>query len=421
MTKLPWSQHATLVRYFSFSAATSAFGFIATIILVRLILPSEFGRIALFLSIQFFFVPLTGFAADNLIAINHANLTKPDYEYFRRSYVTLAYSMFVAIQSAFLIVFALGWLADPLLLLIPLTSLVRYLVGIASIEYVMEEKSVKYGAMQLYTAVLSLMFTLLFVYTIADTADSRIAALLIADIVFLVVRYKNRAHLLLSPVFDKRQFISIQRFGFPLLISVVPAWALNEADKVILANQVDLTAAGYYASACAIAGFMITFNAALMNATLPRLYLALRNESVAGLVPLVKRFMFRHLLFSAIFAACFLSVYSFLADYILPYKYKSAQDIVYWIVLFGLARSFYAIIGAVTDYFGMTVEKLKSITLGAIVALSAIFVGISLLGPVGAAIGVGAGYTVLGSALWWHLLRRMSNNDIWHKIEKHPL
>jgi O-antigen/teichoic acid export membrane protein len=69
-------------------------------------------------------------------------------------------------------------------------------------------------------------------------------------------------------------------------------------------------------------------------------------------------------------------------------------------------RSFYAVVGTTTDYFGMTTEKLIGFVLAAAASLGGIFLLIPRLGLVGAACGLGLGYAVLGGWLMFCLVRR---------------
>lgn len=400
-------KHKAFVSYFSFSLATSALGFVASLAMMRLILPVEFGRIALFLSIQFVVGPLISFSADNLIAINKSKLDTAGYEHFRRSYVTLAYLIFLFIQILFLLAYATGLQYDALFMLIPLAALLKYLIGVASMEYVMEEKSLQYGLIQFCTTACSLVLTILLLKFVAARIELRIGALLFADLVFLLVRYWGRMHYLYSVSFDRPEFKRIALFGFPLLLSIAPAWALNEADKVLVAKYADLTSVGLYAAACSIGGFMLTFNTSLLNSTIPRLYSELCAAPMEA-VAVTRRHLLRYMLVSAIFAAAFALAYGLSADLILPAKYAAARGVVYWVIFFALARSFYAILGAVTDYLGLTVQKLRGIVIGAFAALAGIIVGIYYFGIVGAALGVGAGYTVLGISLWISLKQVMT-------------
>ncbi len=397
-------KHKSIISYFSFSMATSAIGFIAALVMMRLMSPEEFGRIAIFLSVQFITVPLISFAADSLIAIKKTKLNIVEYENFRCSYVTFTYIMFVVMQMAFFLLYSFGVLKDVLFLLIPVYGLIRFLIGMASTEYIMEEKAVQYGMVAFSTSVVSLLLTILFLYTISGIADWRILALLIADVIFVFVRYHGRMRLLWTISVDKHVFIDIMRFGFPLLLSVAPAWALNESDKIVVAKYANLAAVGYYAAACAIGNVVITFNIAMLNAITPKIYKELKENQELTLA-IVKGYVINFLVASAGFGFLFSIVYWASADLILPEKYSAARPIVFVVIIFSLARGLYSVLGLVADYNAMTVIRLKGIIYGGITTVLVTIFGVIQFGVIGAAVGVGLGYLVLSSVIWYYLVK----------------
>jgi len=401
--------YKTFISYFSFAVATSALGFAASLVMMRLISPEEYGRIALFMSMLFVVAPMMSFSADSLIAINKAKFGIVEYERFRRSFVTFAYLMFVVIQLVFFVLFPLGVLHDGLFLLVPIYGLIQFLIGMASIEYVMEEKSVQFGIAAFSTSLTSLLLTVLFLNAISGVADWRIAALLIANIMFLLVRYRGRMKLLWTFFVDKRVFKDIVQFGFPLLLSVVPAWALNESDKIIVAKYADMASVGYYAAACTIGGIMITFNTAMLNAMVPKIYQALA-ENPGEMLPIIKRYMRRFLGASACFGCLFALLYGMAADLMLPEKYAAARQIVFVVILFSLGRGVYSVLGLVTDYYGMTIVRLKGIIYGGVTTVVTVIFGVMHFGVIGAAVGVGTGYLALSLVLWPYLVKKSHHN-----------
>ena len=406
-----FSKHKSIISYFSFSVATSALGFVAALVMMRLMPPAEYGRIALFFSMQFIAVPMISLAADSLVAINKAKLDPIEYEHFRCCYSTFAYLMFVTVQSFFFGLFQLGVLHDRLFLLIPLVGLVRFLINMASTEYVMEEKAVHFGMLAFSTSVISLLLTVLFLRFLSAVADWRIVALLIADIMVLFIRYWGRMKLLLTFVINKKEFKSIVQFGFPLLLSVAPAWALNESDKIIVAKFADMTSVGYYAAACAIGGIMITFNTAMLNAMIPKIYAAL-GKNPEKMLSIIKRYLRNFVGTSVIFGFLFALAYALAADWILPEKYVNARLIVFVIILFSLGKALYAVLGLVIDYYSMTVVKLKGIIYGGMTTVVTAIYGVIHFGVIGAAVGVGIGYLVLSLVLWTYLVKKSHQHSV---------
>jgi O-antigen/teichoic acid export membrane protein len=395
----------SLLLYLSFSSASNAVGLLTTLFMIRHVAPQEFGRLAITLGALLVANAIIGFGADNLIAINKTNLAPKDYTAFRTSYSHFGLMVYAAAQALVLLAWlSTGWI-DALVLLVPLMALTKFFVTMASTEYVMEQRAIAYGLVQFLTSLVAAVVTVVLVLWVSPKAESRIAALLLADMALLVVRYGLRPKVIASWHFDRESFGRIVRFGAPLMISVGPAYLLNEADKVVVAQRMDLASAGVYGAACTIAGFMLTFITALLNATAPRIMAALKE----GREPpsrTAMRYAMKFCSLSVAFAAVFLLAYTVAAEYLLPARYAAAISMVYVLVGMMQLRSFYAVVGTVTDYFGMTSQKLVGFILGASVSLGSIMLLIPSLGLLGAAFGVGLGYAALGGWLMFSLARR---------------
>jgi O-antigen/teichoic acid export membrane protein len=408
-----YSNYKTIFSYFSFSIATSAIGLLSSIVMMQLMPPEQFGRYALFMSIQFIAVPLVSFSADSLIAINKSKLTSTEYEYFRYSYVTFSYIMFAVVQSSFFLFYYMGILNDTLFLLIPLYGLILFLIGMANNEYVMEEKPVQYGIFAFGTAVTSFLLTIIFMYLFSGVADWRVYSSLIANILFVFIRYHHRMKLLCTFQYDKVIFKNVVKFGFPLLLSVAPAWALNEADKLILSKYTDLESLGYYAAAVAIGGITTIFNAALLNVLTPKIYAALSDNPIV-MSSTTKKYLMVFTGISATFALLFMLIYWLIADLILPIKYVTSREIVYAVIIFSLFRGLYAVIGLVTDYYGMTIAKLIGVGIAGIIAVLLTILGVIRFGAIGATFGIGIGYLTLSLILWISL--QIKAKSLQHKL-----
>lgn len=398
-------RHKDLVVYFGFSAAAAALGFFASMAMVRLITPSEFGRIGLFMNVLFFVTPIISFSAENLISIKKSILSQTDYEYFRCNYVSFSYFMFLIVQSISFLFYFLSAQHDGIFLLLPLAALAKFLIIIVSIEYVIEGKSVQYGLVAFSTAVLSFILTLIFLNLFSPTAVWRVTALLLSDAVFLIVRYRSRLRVLLTFNFDRIEYRKIISFGFPLLISVTPAWVLNESDKIIIAYYLDLASAGTYTAACSIGGaFMLTFNSALQNVATPKFFQAL-GDSTQSNIFVVKKYTVIFMAVSIVFGLLFSLFYHLLSELILPEKYAAGREIVYIIILFSLARSLYTPLGMATEYLGFTKVKSNAIFYASIVSVISTISGVVLYGISGAATGFFFGYMILSFMLWMNLVK----------------
>ncbi len=391
-----------ILSYFSFSMATGALSFVAVIVLTRFISPQEYGRIGIFFSLLFVVTPMISLSADNLILVKKAELDPSAYERFKHSYITLVYMIFAAVQVGWLLLFPLGLLTDALFALVPLFGLIRFLAGVAAAEYVLEEKSVPFGLLNLATALTSLALTVALVSLFSETAEWRIVAMMASESLILFVRYKGRMWLLTQVAVDREAFRRIAKFGVPLLLSVAAAWALNEADKIIVAKLIDVATAGLYTAACAVGSVMIVFNQSVVNALAPRIYRELR-AAPGRLMAVARRYVAAFLLLSMSFGGVFALMYGVASEYVLPEKYADARTIVFVIILAAMANSIYRPLGLITDFFEMSVARSLGLFYGGALTIVVAVVGVTHFGVLWAAIAVGAGHVALSITLWLKL------------------
>ena len=400
----PVARIRSLFLYLSFSSASNVVGVVTTLFLVRHVAPQEFGRLAITLGALLVANTIMGFSADNLIAINKTNLEPDAYAAFRTAYSHFALMNYVISQ----LVVVLVWLAfrvDDLVLFVPLMALTKFFVTMASIEYVMEQRAIAYGLIQFLTSLVASIISVALVLWVSPKAESRIAALLLADIALLMVRYGVRPKVVESWRFHREDFKRIAMFGAPLMLSVGPAYLLNEGDKLVIAQQMGLASAGIYGAGATVAGVMLTFITALLNSTVPKIMLALKADRETASRTTI-RYAVKFCGLCVVFAVVFLLVYTVAARYVLPARYAAAISTVYVLVVMMQFRAFYVVIGTVTDYFGMTAQKLWGCVLGAAVSLGSIILLIHPFGLPGAASGVGLGYAVLAAWLLYCLKRR---------------
>jgi len=394
----------------SFAVGANLVGLLGTLFMVRHVAPEEFGRLALALGALMLTNAIISLGADSLIAINKNKMTPEAYSNFRTAYRHLALMVFTLVQIAALAIWlATDWL-NPLVLLVPLMAVTKFFVTIASIEYVMEQRAIAYGLVQLVTSLVAAIVTVLLVLLVSPNAESRIISLIFADLLLLMMRYGLRLEILRSWNFNRAEFARIARFGAPLMLSVVPAYLLNEADKLVVAKEMDLIAVGIYGAACTIAGFLLSFITALLNSLLPRIMCALKDYPERSL-SISLNYASRFCIITALFGTFFLFSYSLLAIHLLPARYSEAIPVVYVLSFMMLCRAFYIVIGTVTDYFEMSNQKLVGVMLGAIVTVGVTTFATRTAGLFGAAIGVGLGYAVLAAWLTLSLARRQSDNN----------
>jgi O-antigen/teichoic acid export membrane protein len=144
---------------------------------------------------------------------------------------------------------------------------------------------------------------------------------------------------------------------------------------------------------------------ALLNTTVPKIMAALKAGG-ASPVRIALSFAMKFCGLSAVFGMIFLLIYTLVAHRLLPPRYSAAVSVVYVLVALMQLRGFYVVVGTVTDYLGMTAQKLAGCVLGAAISVGSSVWLVPQLGLFGAAVGVGLGYAALGGWLLFRLARR---------------
>lgn len=391
--------------YLGFSIATSAIGFGAVMILVRLLEPTEYGLIGVFLSMLFFVAPLVSLSADGLIAVNKTTLDNASYLKFQRNYISLAYVSFLILQLLFLLAWVGNVYSNLLFAAAPLLGLVRFLAGMASTEYVAEQRPIAFGVMTVLTAAFSVGLTVALISLFGNWGGWRIVAMLGADLLMLAVRYHGRLNLLFQCCWQRESISQILRFGIPGLAAVAGGWALNESDKLVIAHFAGLASVGVYAAASALAAIMMTFNQSLTNALYPQMFRTL----AAGAAPLrtiLIRYTTSFVGLSMIFSALVIGGYFMVADMLLPARYLGSRDVFIALVLSSILVSFYRPFGLMSEYFKLARIRAAAILSGGATTIVVAYLGVPGGGLLWAPAGIASGYfvaaVVLGYGLDWN-------------------
>lgn len=385
--------------YLGATVGTSGMGFLTALLMTHLLAPEQYGRTGIFLSILYIAVPLVSLAAEGLVAVNRTTLSAPEYESFRRTVVALGLAAFVALQTLALVLFGSGVVRDALMLVIPLFALIRLMTTMAGTEYVSEQKAGTYAVLMLLNAALAMAFTYALMKWGSASADSRVLALMAAELVVLVARYRGRMHLILKPRIDPKYRRQILAFGVPSLIALFGAWGLNESDKVVVAHGCGLGVTGLYTAAATLAAVMMNFNQSLTNALFPSFFEALKNKR-ASVSAVVLQYVVKFLGLSAVFAGLLTLGYLAIKDTLLPEKYAIASKYFYALVAASLTVAAFRPLSLASEYFKMGRARAIAITVGGGATVSCAAIGVLGTGEaLWAPVGIAVGYLVAGAII----------------------
>jgi len=385
--------------YLGATVVTSLLGLLTALLMTHLLAPEQYGRIGILLSILYIAVPMVSLAAEGLIAVNRSVLDDKEYDRFRRTAVAIGLGMFMALQTVALLLWVTNILADELMLVVPVFALLRLATTMAATEYIVEKKAITYAVLTTLNSLLAMVLTYSLMTWLSASAGARVAALMVAESIILIVRYRGRMDQLLRPAFDAKYGRQIAMFGLPSLFALFGAWGLNESDKVVVAQGAGLAVAGLYTAASTLAAVMMSFNQSLTNSLFPGFFerLKARTESVRKLVI---EYILKFFALNGVFALVVIAVYMLISESILPAKYVAASEYFYALIFANLAVAIFRPLSLTADYFKKARIKAIAINFGGAATIISAFIGIQWTGnPVWAAVGIALGYIVSAGIL----------------------
>ena len=392
-----------MLSYLRYSTIASAIGLATSYVGAWLMLPAELGRFGVLLSILFLVGPLVSFSAESLILIKKTEMSGRDYIEFRRRFVSLLTLTTLIVTSLLLLAYemhlvTLAWYAA-----LPLLAALRALSSLTSMEFVVESQPRLYGAFLIAAAAVTLLMTFACLTVFGATAQVRLATLIVCEMIVISLRYNRNYKMLIPAMPTARECREIVAFGGPLVLSTLPAWFFNDADKYYLAKTLGLVSAGSYVAACTVAGAMQLFNQAMVNSLTPRIYQLLSGVTETR-VDAVRKELRRMLLMGSlvliVLGLAFSSIALMVGARLLPHRYAVAVPLMPYALFALVFNGIYRLIAIPIEFFRLTKTKTLMVVLAGAVAFAIYQTGFPIMGAVAAPAGVIAGYAVLGLSLY---------------------
>lgn len=383
--------------YFVLIGVNSAVALLAVLLLAKFLPPAEYGRVGLFLSFVYFASPLISVSADTQLGVMRATMPANEFDRYRRSYIALAYVIFVIAELLLVAARSSGAFQDPLLFCAPVLGLTRFLVQLKSTEYIVTGRQLQDAIITIVSTLASLGIAIVGCFIIGGRAETRVIALIAADILAIFIRYAGDYSALGQLEVRRETSRRIFAFGSPLLLALLAAWILNEGGRLVIARERGLAETGLYTVAASLGTVATVINQALINVATPRVYADLRSEE--GKDQILVRYGLIFLAVASAFMAVIATLYSSLGDSLLPAKYRGIGPLIYAFLLLGVCRSMYGPYSIACDYLQMTMRKSVAVWVAAAVSIAICLTAVPRLGSSGAILGCAAGYLTLAALL----------------------
>lgn len=375
----------SFVNYYIFTIINAGISIFSISYLTKHIVPEDYGMIGIYTSILFFMPSLISFSANGLIAIEIVDLEVNKYLEFRNSYISFLLISFIGC-SVISILFCLYYEEFGFVIIMAtIMGFIQTLSSIHNTELFQNSKSTRFGLISTGNVLLGFGLTVIFISLFNLNWKYRICALLIAEFLFLIIRFYFLSSIGSSFkfIFNKSHFKYIMYYGTPLILSVLAGWILNQSDRYFLLNFFSLKEVGLYAAAAGIASFIVMINSNMIKVIYPLVYRKLnKREGKKFILKLTLYYSIVIIIISIVFC---LGMY-FFGKLFLGAKYISALPIIYIMCLGQAFFGIYSTTGLVIDYFKMTKLKTILVVLSAILVVLLSFIFIPFFGVYGPAL-----------------------------------
>lgn len=262
-----------LLKYLSVSVIQLIIGFVSIPIITHLMSPSEMGTYGIMMSVVVIMIPLSSLCADSYFPVakskrdNFPDIKKTTYIF--SSVIFLVFLSVITMYSFFNNM-------STLLLFLPFYCWIRALRISQQAELVYDEKVSIYGMSNILLSLLTLIFCVGALSYVRNDAYARLIASIFPEIMILIFCFKC-----VEPIkharFDKDELKVAIRYALPLILSLFPAWIINEYGRIFLSNKGTLAMVGVLTVSMQIAAFQLQINAAVNNAFITYIYKNINN------------------------------------------------------------------------------------------------------------------------------------------------
>ena len=291
----------------------------------------DIGRLAIFQTIVSFSIFFFSFGLDQSYVREYYE-THDKFELFRTvispgliCQCVLIFVIFIYSKDLSLLIFGLN--QANLVYFLFLSSCAAFLSNFLYLILRLEEKGYSYSLGQMAPKITMFLFLGVSVFFCSNLNSTTLflVNLLSALSLLVVLMYTNREFLMnvFERKFNKKTFLMMTSYSFPLMFSCMVYWGLISVDKMILRLLSNFGDLGIYSVATTLASAGLILQNIFSTIWAPTVYRLIANGEDDGKVELVQSYVMLAV------ACCFVlaGVFSWIIHYFLPKEYFKVQDI----------------------------------------------------------------------------------------------
>jgi O-antigen/teichoic acid export membrane protein len=378
--------------YLLSNVLTAVIPFVLLPVLTRYLSPTEYGEVAMFLTLIAGLAAFTGLNANGAASRKYydGDHDKHDMKDFVGSsiLILLVSSLFILVITWLFRGQLSEWLGLQIrwILWAVFVSAAAFIVNLRLGQWQVRKKAKQYGIMQVSQALINIMLSILLVVFLLQGAGGRIGAYVISSVVlmFVAIFLLYRDNLLgfaWRPKFIKEAL----SFGVPLIPHIAGIFLLTVVDRLVINSQLGLAQVGIYMVAVQLASVMGVVFDAINKAYVPWLFERLKCDNNDEKKQIV-RLTYAYFIVALLMAGLVFSLGPVAVTLLAGEKYAEAGNVLGWLAL---GQAFNGMYLMVTNYifYSKRTGLLSLVTIGVgllnVVLLIAV---VKYFGLIGAAI-----------------------------------
>jgi len=233
----------------------AAIPFILLPILTRVLSPSDYGVVSMFLVMLSIFSAVVGLSMNGVISIRYFQLGRAQLaEYISTITIMLVFTTFVSVAA---VILAGDWMASTTgvpvgwLIIAVIVAGVQFVVNIKLTLLQVEGKAKKFGVLQVSQSSINAIASLWLVLIAGMAWQGRVLghALSVGLLGLVVMLWMSRDKLFVKPHAWREYGKDAVRFGLPLIPHAIGGWLLIAGDRFIVKENLGLADTGIYMAA----------------------------------------------------------------------------------------------------------------------------------------------------------------------------
>ncbi len=344
------------INYLFFSVSNAIISVCTIILLAKYLTPEEFGKFGLLMTIVYFMPSLISFSTDSLQAIKIIELDDISYIKFRNNYISFVFCLFLIFL--FLSSISLfNFFYFKLVLFSLIIGFLQWLSSVHNNELLQKRNSILFGILNLSNSILLLLLSFILLIYVEKTWEYRAFAIILTELFLVILRlfFVSDIFTKFSFNYDKNIFYYFLKFGFPLLLAVIPGWILNQFDKYILLHKYDYQVVGYYTFAASMSGIIVILSQSLQKSIRPLIYNELYlNGNIIKYRDKILKYVILIILLSILIGLMILFIFNRFPNF----KYSNSRYLIFFAIISQSFFSIYGLLVMVLEYFKK--NRLKS-------------------------------------------------------------